>query len=117
MSDTSRNRPDRHTDRPPEVTDPLLWDLALDVADTHQPDDGGGCRSLLCAGQAWPCATWNTAQRALRAAQRPVGATGAPPVVGAGRTGDHDQLGGGSPGLAAGRRLRPAAPGRKSRAA
>src|ERR671917_1757357 len=106
MSDTSRNRPDRHADRPPEVTDPLLWDLALDVADAHQPDADGACHNLLCAGQTWPCATWNTAQRALRSAQTPAGATGASPPVRTGRTGDHDQLDEGSPAVAAGRRLR-----------
>ncbi|MGN9778001.1 hypothetical protein ACTMS0_19895 [Micromonospora sp. H33] len=69
MSDTSHDRSDRH-DRPDEVTDPLLWGLALGVADAHQPDEGGAdCVNLLCAGQGWPCAVWQTAQRALQVAQ------------------------------------------------
>ncbi|MEV0155151.1 hypothetical protein AB0H57_15600 [Micromonospora sp. NPDC050686] len=58
-------------DRPAEVTDPLLWKLALEVADAHAPDDEGGCRNLGCAGQAWPCAAWNNAQHALQVAQAP----------------------------------------------
>ncbi|MCL7460490.1 hypothetical protein AB0J85_19200 [Micromonospora echinofusca] len=68
MSDTTA-RSDRQADRPAEVTDPLLWKLALDVADAHEPDGDGGCRNLLCAGQAWPCPAWNNAQRALRMAR------------------------------------------------
>ena len=52
MSDTTA-RSDRQADRPAEVTDPLLWKLALDVADAHEPDGDGGCRNLLCTGQAW----------------------------------------------------------------
>ncbi|MEH0972606.1 hypothetical protein V6U77_15915 [Micromonospora sp. CPCC 205546] len=68
MSDTT-DRSDRQADRPAEVTDPLLWKLALDVADAHEPDGDGGCRNLLCAGQAWPCPAWNNAQRALRMAR------------------------------------------------
>ncbi|MFG3712908.1 hypothetical protein [Micromonospora sp. NPDC047730] len=69
MSDTSIDRSDRQADRPDEVTDPLLWKLALDVADAHEPDGDGGCRNLLCAGQAWPCPAWNNAQHALRVAR------------------------------------------------
>ncbi|MFG1888717.1 hypothetical protein ACGFIR_12710 [Micromonospora sp. NPDC049051] len=68
MSDTT-DRSDRQADRPAEVTDPLLWKLALDVADAHEPDGDGGCRNLLCAGQAWPCPAWNNAQRALHMAR------------------------------------------------
>ncbi|RKN39588.1 hypothetical protein [Micromonospora endolithica] len=81
MSDTSRNRPDRHTDRPEGVTDPLLWGLALDVADAHQPDDDDTCHNLLCAGRAWPCEPWHRAQRALQMAQATSGgrSTDAPP--------------------------------------
>ncbi|MER7459836.1 hypothetical protein [Micromonospora sp. NPDC126480] len=66
MSDTSHDRSDHRAYRPDEVTDPLLWDLALEVADAHQPDAAGtDCGNLLCAGQGWPCAAWRTAQRAL----------------------------------------------------
>ncbi|WP_233513181.1 hypothetical protein [Micromonospora craterilacus] len=63
------DRSSHTTDRPTEVTDPLLWRLALDVADAHAPAEGGGCVHLLCAGQAWPCAPWQRAQRALSLAQ------------------------------------------------
>ncbi|MER7420895.1 hypothetical protein ABT346_29650 [Micromonospora peucetia] len=69
MSDATIERYDRQADRPDEVTDPLLWKLALDVADAHEPDGDGGCHNLLCAGQSWPCPPWNNAQRALRMAR------------------------------------------------
>ncbi|MCM0677173.1 hypothetical protein NCC78_21130, partial [Micromonospora phytophila] len=69
MSDTSTDRSHRDADRPAEVRDPLLWNLALAVADAHEPDGEGGCRALLCAGQPWPCSAWDSAQLALRAAR------------------------------------------------
>ncbi|SCL29313.1 hypothetical protein GA0070624_3859 [Micromonospora rhizosphaerae] len=56
-------------DRPADVTDPLLWRLALAVADAHQPDDEGACDNPSCVGASWPCAAWNSAQEGLRAAQ------------------------------------------------
>ncbi|GIJ12573.1 hypothetical protein ACFFMR_22830 [Micromonospora andamanensis] len=68
----SENAIDRHShtaDRPADVTDPLLWRLALDVADAHAPGEDGGCTHLLCAGQNWPCEPWQQAQRALNLAQ------------------------------------------------
>jgi hypothetical protein len=68
----SENAIDRHyhtADRPADVTDPLLWRLALDVADAHAPGEDGGCTHLLCAGQNWPCEPWQRAQRALNLAQ------------------------------------------------
>ncbi|MEV2239238.1 hypothetical protein [Micromonospora sp. NPDC049891] len=68
----SENAIDRHShtaDRPAEVTDPLLWRLALDVADAHAPGEDGGCTHLLCSGQGWPCEPWQQAQRALNLAQ------------------------------------------------
>ena len=34
---------DRVADRPAEVTDPLLWDLAAAVADAHQADAERAC--------------------------------------------------------------------------
>ncbi|MGS2616241.1 hypothetical protein ACVCAH_17205 [Micromonospora sp. LZ34] len=77
MSDTSLDRSDHQVDRPEEVTDPLLWKLALEVADAHEPGDDGGCRNLLCTGQPWPCEAWNNAQRALSVA-RTDASTGAP---------------------------------------
>ncbi|MDO3705105.1 hypothetical protein Q3W71_25890 [Micromonospora sp. C28SCA-DRY-2] len=69
MPETSLDRSDHQADRPEEVTDPLLWKLALEVADAHEPDGDGGCRNLLCAGQSWPCAAWNNAQHALSVAR------------------------------------------------
>ncbi|WP_433493285.1 hypothetical protein ACQP26_16485 [Micromonospora sp. CA-248089] len=62
---------DRVADRPAEVTDPLLWDLAAAVADAHQPDAERVCASPSCAGAAWPCAAWNNAQAGLGAARKP----------------------------------------------
>ncbi|MCI4066703.1 hypothetical protein MRQ36_30755 [Micromonospora sp. R77] len=59
---------DASDERPDEATDPLLWKLALAVADAHGPD-GEGCTNLACAGQGWPCAAWNSAQHALRVAR------------------------------------------------
>ncbi|MEU8301816.1 hypothetical protein AB0C04_31580 [Micromonospora sp. NPDC048909] len=66
MSETSHND---GAGRPDGVIDPMLWRLALGVADAHEPDGEGGCRNLLCAGEAWPCPPWNNAQRALQIAQ------------------------------------------------
>jgi hypothetical protein len=66
-----------HSDRPAEVTDPLLWGLATAVADAHQADEDGACTSPSCVGAAWPCTAWNNAQegmRAARAAARPASA-------------------------------------------
>ncbi|MEU6024289.1 hypothetical protein [Micromonospora sp. NPDC047134] len=69
MSDNAGNRPSHTHERPEQVTDPLLWRLALDVADAHAPAEDGGCEHLLCAGQEWPCRPWEQAQRALKLAQ------------------------------------------------
>ncbi|MCW3843306.1 hypothetical protein ONA70_24695 [Micromonospora yasonensis] len=74
MSDASTD----HADRPAEVTDPLLWDLAAAVADAHQPDDNQVCASPSCVGAAWPCAAWDSAQEGLRAARAPQPAPAAP---------------------------------------
>ncbi|BCJ62801.1 hypothetical protein [Micromonospora endophytica] len=73
------DRPSHVTDRPDEVTDPLLWRLALDVADAHAPAEEGGCVHLICAGAQWPCGPWEQAQRALNLAQGgPADETNAP---------------------------------------
>lgn len=69
MSDNAGNRPSDAYERPEQVTDPLLWRLALDVAEAHAPAEDGGCSHLLCAGQDWPCGPWEQAQRALQLAQ------------------------------------------------
>ncbi|MEU4793782.1 hypothetical protein AB0F95_29165 [Micromonospora tulbaghiae] len=77
---------DRVADRPAEVTDPLLWDLAAAVADAHQPDAESVCASPSCAGAAWPCAAWNNAQTGLSAARTPR-QSAAPRQPGAGQAG------------------------------
>ncbi len=112
MSDTSHDRSDHRANRPEEVTDPLLWGLALDVADAHQPDAGGtDCVNLLCAGHGWPCAAWQTAQRALEVAR--TAPERQPTHVPDGRSAD--PLTGWS--TAPARRLRPAAPEQSRRSA
>ncbi|TDC76339.1 hypothetical protein E1193_24035 [Micromonospora sp. KC606] len=50
---------------PDGVTDPLLWRLAADVTEAHQPDETGHCDNLLCDGQTWPCEAARNARRAL----------------------------------------------------
>jgi hypothetical protein len=75
MSEDSSNRPSRRTERPADVTDPLLWQLAVDVLSAHEPDENGACGNLLCAGQPWPCAARRTAEQSLQLAG---GATGTP---------------------------------------
>lgn len=54
---------------PNDVTDPLLWRLALDVTAAHQPDNHGDCRNLQCAGQRGMCAAARTARRAMNFAR------------------------------------------------
>ncbi|MFF0718293.1 hypothetical protein [Micromonospora sp. NPDC003816] len=75
MSEYTTDRPDTTHERPETVTDPLLWRLALHVADAHAPAEDGDCAHLLCAGQEWPCAPWQQAQRALVLAQGGTGQT------------------------------------------
>ena len=69
MSDDTSNRPSRRAERPHDVTDPLLWQLAVDVLSAHEPDDEGHCRNLQCAGQSWPCAARTGAEQSLRLAR------------------------------------------------
>ncbi|MEU0548545.1 hypothetical protein [Micromonospora sp. NPDC005979] len=69
MSDETSNRPSRSAERPDDVTDPLLWQLAVDVLEAHEADDEGHCRNLQCAGQSWPCAARTTAEQSLRLAR------------------------------------------------
>ena len=69
MSDDTSNRPSRTAERPHDVTDPLLWQLAIDVLSAHEPDDEGQCRNLQCAGQSWPCAARTGAEQSLRLAR------------------------------------------------
>lgn len=76
MTGTSRTRPSQLAETPDDVTDPLLWRLALDVADAHQPGADGRCTNTLCAGENGPCNASRYVQRAMRSA-RP-GASAAP---------------------------------------
>ncbi|MFG1881647.1 hypothetical protein [Micromonospora sp. NPDC049102] len=69
MSDDTSNRSSRRAERPHDVTDPLLWQLAVDVLEAHEPDDEGHCRNLQCAGQAWPCAARTSAEQSVRLAR------------------------------------------------
>ncbi|SCF08509.1 hypothetical protein GA0074695_3356 [Micromonospora viridifaciens] len=69
MSDTTRSRSSHEVELPDDVTDPLLWRLAYDVAVAHQPDAAGRCPSLLCAQQSAPCEPLVNAERAMRLAQ------------------------------------------------
>ncbi|MEH0829017.1 MULTISPECIES: hypothetical protein [unclassified Micromonospora] len=65
MSETDRPQPRDRGTAPAGVTDPLLWRLAADVVDAHQPDQTGHCDNLLCDHQEWPCDAARQARRAL----------------------------------------------------
>jgi hypothetical protein len=54
---------------PDDVTDILLWRLAVDVAANHQPDRFGRCANLRCTAQAYPCQPAQDAARALCASR------------------------------------------------
>ncbi|MEV0005652.1 hypothetical protein AB0H28_25675 [Micromonospora sp. NPDC050980] len=69
MSDRSRIRPSHRALLPSDVTDPLLWRLAVDVLTAHQPGPGDRCANLQCADQAGPCSAARQAQRAMGAAR------------------------------------------------
>ena len=69
MSDATPVRSSHDAVLPDDVTDPLLWRLAYDVAAAHQPDERGRCPSLLCAGQGTPCGPMVNARRAMRLAR------------------------------------------------
>ncbi|MEU4555728.1 hypothetical protein AB0F55_27270 [Micromonospora violae] len=69
MSDRVRTRPSYRALLPRDVTDPLLWRLAVDVLSAHQPGPGNRCANLRCADQAGPCSAARQAQRAMRAAR------------------------------------------------
>jgi hypothetical protein len=62
-------RPSQRAVVPSDVTDPLLWRLAVDVLTAHQPGPDGRCANLQCADQTGPCAAARQAQRAMRAAR------------------------------------------------
>ncbi|MCI4065685.1 hypothetical protein MRQ36_25260 [Micromonospora sp. R77] len=68
MSEQTSVRSSHDAVLPDDVTDPLLWRAAYDVAAAHRPDERGRCPSLLCAGQGSPCEPLRTASRAMRLA-------------------------------------------------
>lgn len=69
MPETTRFRSSQDVVLPEDVTDPLLWRTAYDVAAAHQPDAAGRCTSLLCAGRSAPCEPMDHARRAMRLAR------------------------------------------------
>jgi hypothetical protein len=64
-------RPSDRTPPPDDVTDRLLWTLAVDVAAAHQPGPDGSCSNLQCRGQHGPCRALHTAYRAAQLARHP----------------------------------------------
>ncbi|WFE59573.1 hypothetical protein [Micromonospora sp. WMMD712] len=69
MFDRSRSRPSQRALVPSDVTDPLLWRLAVDVLTAHQPGPDNRCANLQCANQVGPCPAARQAQQAMRAAR------------------------------------------------
>lgn len=69
VPDTTQIRSSQEALLPDDVTDPLLWRAAYDVATAHQPDETGRCPSLLCGGQPAPCDTLVEARRAMSLAR------------------------------------------------
>ncbi|MBQ1022906.1 hypothetical protein [Micromonospora sp. C95] len=73
-------RPSERTAVPDDVTDRLLWALAVDVAAAHQLGPDGACTNLQCHGQDGPCWALRTARRAEQQARRaPTTLAPAPP--------------------------------------
>jgi hypothetical protein len=69
VSNQTRIRPSDHAAVPADVTDLLLWRLAVDVAAAHQPGEDGRCGNLLCATETGQCAALQAAQRAMHVAR------------------------------------------------
>jgi hypothetical protein len=55
---------------PDDVTDRLLYTLAVDVAAAHQPGPDGTCGNPQCRHQSCPCEPLRNAYRAATAARR-----------------------------------------------
>ncbi|WP_410812552.1 hypothetical protein [Micromonospora sp. 067-2] len=85
MPEDTTIRASQREQRPADVTDPLLWQLAVDVLSAHEPDENGACHNLLCAGQPWPCAARGNAEQSLRLAR---GVAGTPSRAASDRGGD-----------------------------
>jgi hypothetical protein len=66
-----RPRPSDRVSQPADVTDPLMWRLATDVAAAHQTGNDGRCSNLQCADQTGPCRAARHAHRALQLARTP----------------------------------------------
>ncbi|MEU7949759.1 hypothetical protein AB0B62_01095 [Micromonospora chalcea] len=79
--DRSR-RPSDRTALPVDVTDRLLWALAVDVAAAHHPGPDGACTNLQCRGQQGPCWALRTARRAEQRARRATVTLAPPPSPG-----------------------------------
>ncbi|MBQ1052729.1 MULTISPECIES: hypothetical protein [Micromonospora] len=58
---------------PHDVTDVLLWRMAMRVTADHQPDPHrrGRCVNLRCVHEVYPCPPLRDAQRAQDVARRP----------------------------------------------
>ncbi|WP_319462542.1 hypothetical protein [Micromonospora sp. RTP1Z1] len=69
MPDTTHTRSSHDAVLPDDVTDPLLWRVAYDVAVAHQPDGEGRCPNLLCGHHIAPCEPLVNARRAMRLAR------------------------------------------------
>ena len=78
IEDRSRRLSDR-TFVPVDVTDRLLWALAVDIAAAHQLGSDGACRNLQCRGQQGPCWALRTARRAEQRARRAATTFASPP--------------------------------------
>ena len=65
---------------PADVTDILLWRLALDVAAAHQPDEHGNCRNLRCVGEHGICQVARLARQAMDTARAPARPASTPSV-------------------------------------
>ncbi|WP_435204962.1 hypothetical protein [Micromonospora sp. bgisy143] len=63
-------RPSDRIAVPDDVTDRLLWALAVDVTAAHQPGPDSACTNLQCRGQHGPCWALRTAGRAEQHARR-----------------------------------------------
>lgn len=81
-SEDHSHRPSDHTAVPVDVTDRLLWALAVDVAAAHQPGPDGACTNLQCRGQYGPCWALRTARRAEQRARRATVTLAPPPSPG-----------------------------------